>query len=111
MLEYRSPKKIYITLISAGALLGMTLMQAAFVIAGEVEFSNTPIVMSALLAAWLLPFGWRMIASLPWSAINDPARYEYRNPYGPSGTAGDGGGTESGATPSRNPATAEDPEG
>ena len=100
MLEYRSPKKIYITLVGAGFLLGITLIQAALVIAGMVEFSSTAIAMSALLSAFALPLGWRMLTSLPWNVINDPARYEYRNPYGSSDTGGDGDENASEPAPS-----------
>ena len=109
MLEYRSPKRIYVTLVSAGVVLGMTLIQLGYVLAGMVKFSDTQIVFPALLSIWLLPFGWRMVASLPWSMINDPAHFEYRNPYGPSKTEGDGGAKDAGSIPSRSSAP-EDPE-
>jgi hypothetical protein len=108
MLEYRSPQRIYFTLISAGVALGMALTQLILVLTGRTEYSNTAIVFPALVSLFLLPFGWRMVASLPWGTINDPARYEYRNPYGPSEAVSDGGEKDSRSNPSQNPAAPED---
>lgn len=108
MLESRSPRRIYFTLVSAGVLLGMTLAQAIFVSLGAVKFSDTAIVTSALFSAWFLVSGWRMVASLPWGTINDPARYEYRNPYAPSETGSDGGEKDLRSVPSRSQAAPED---
>ena len=100
MLENRSPQKIFVTLVSTGILIGMTLDQLLWLVAGKLESPMAASAIPGMLAILLLPIGWRMVASLPWSTINDHARYEYRNPHGPFG----GGEKASGSAPSRNPA-------
>jgi hypothetical protein len=103
MLEYRSPKRIYLTLVSAGFLLGFAVAQLALVLIGKLEYSSSSIIFPALASVWGLVWGWRMVLGLPWAMINDPANYEYRNPYAPSKTAGDGGEKDSTSVPSPDP--------
>ena len=101
MLENRSPRKIYFAILAAGVTLGMTLGQAMFVSTGIVHYRDTTISISALMSIFLVGVGWRMIHSLPWTIINDPARYEYRNPNAALRTAEDGVAEDSNAEPPR----------
>jgi hypothetical protein len=102
-----SPRRLFFTLINAGAMLGVTLAQLVFVLAGMVRYSDTIIGISGGGSVLLLIVAWRMVSSLPWHVINDPARLErrkYRNPQGPFETVSDGGEKDSTSIPSRNPA-------
>ena len=103
MLENRSPRRIYTTLVSAGFLLGLAAGQLALVLAGKIEFSfvKATVPFPALFSVWGLVYGWQMISSLPWSIINDPAHFEYRTPYGPSKTVSDGGEKDLKSIPSQ----------
>jgi hypothetical protein len=104
MNENRSPKRIFYTLISIGITIGMLLDQFIWLAAGKLESSFGTSAFLFLISMVLLPIGWRMVSSLPWGAINDPARFEYRNPNVRSETAGDGGEKDSRSVPSRSPA-------
>ena len=108
MLENRSPKRIFFTLIAAGIPIGMLLDQVIWLAAGKLEHTFGMTAILGIISITLPSVGWRMLVSLPWGTINDPGRYEYRNPYGPSKTASDGGEKDSRSVPSRNPASSED---
>ena len=110
MLENRSPKKIFYTIFVAGIPMGMLLDQFIWLAAGKLESTFGMTAILAVISITLPSVGWRMLASLPWGTINDPTRYEYRNPYGQSNTASDGGAKYSGSIPSRNPTASEDRE-
>jgi hypothetical protein len=109
MLENRSPRKLFWTLIAIGALLGASLDQLILVLAGKLDRSDASIFIWGLFTMLLLPRGWQMVASLPWGTINDPARYEYRNPLGPSKTVVGGGRNDSTSISSPSPAAGDDP--
>lgn len=58
-----SPLKLYFRLVAAGFVLGMTLTQLLFVLAGKIERKDTSIVIGALVSVLLLTFGWRSVKS------------------------------------------------